>query len=70
MTNKPIWESKTFWINVLMAVGMVLTATEVVAVLPPEALPWLAAGNAILNIILRVFFTDTAVHLYKTACQP
>lgn len=62
MASKPIWESKVLWVNLLSGVVMALTATEVLAVLPVTTLPYVAAGVAVLNIILR-FVTDKAVHV-------
>jgi hypothetical protein len=58
---KPLVTSKLFWSNVvlaLVAVGQLLLDSPVV---PPEALPFVALAIGVLNIILRVWFTDTTI---------
>ena len=58
MDTKVFWQSKTFWINILAAVGMVVQS-QTDYVLDPEA----QAGIIVfINIILR-FVTKQAVSL-------
>lgn len=58
---KPWYASKTLWVNVLMMVGLILTATDVLAVVPKEMLPYVGAANAVVNIVLRVWFTREGI---------
>ena len=44
--NKPLWKSKTFWVNILTA------SADVMGVLPIPA-GWSVPTLAILNVILR-----------------
>lgn len=58
---KPWYQSKTFWFNVVTFVLGVLALTEFVSVLPKTAAPYIALANAVGNLILRLWFTDTPV---------
>lgn len=57
---KPIWQSKTFWLNVISIAVAILAITE------PTLLPidskWLVWINSVLNILLR-FLTNGPVSL-------
>ncbi len=57
---KPIWQSKTFWVNLFTVVATV--AATVSGVLPPEFQAYIAPIIAIANIGLR-FLTDKPVSL-------
>lgn len=48
---KPLWKSKTFWFNALVAVGSLAQGQPLPEVLPPELL---AAVVAAVNIALRL----------------
>ena len=61
MLSKPYWQSKTLWLNTVTALVMVLTAADVLAVLPRDRLADVAAIVAVLNIVIRVFFTTGPV---------
>lgn len=53
---KSIFASKTFWFNLLTGAGTVLgTASGMV---PPPALPYVAAASALINIGLRFVTTQ------------
>ena len=58
---KSIVESKTFWLNAISALVMVLGSPELLGIVPPGSAGYFAAAVAVLNIILRVYFTNTQV---------
>lgn len=58
--SKPIWQSKTFWVNSLTLAVTVLTYLS--GVLPADAAPWIAGGLSIANVVLR-FLTEKPVTL-------
>jgi len=60
MDSKPIWQSKVFWFNVLTILAALAAMPEISTILPPEWLKWIAALNAIGNVVLRVF-TNTPI---------
>jgi hypothetical protein len=51
--TKAWYRSKTLWANVLTALAMVALAPEVQGLLGPDALKYVAAGQAVINIALR-----------------
>lgn len=57
--EKPWWESKTLWLNAITFLVSVLALAEVLAVVPVGGLGYVAAAAAVLNVALRIFFTDT-----------
>ncbi len=59
---KNVLQSKTFWLNLLVAAGMVLTATDVLVIVPKEYLGYVGAANSVVNIVLRVYFTGEAIN--------
>lgn len=65
MDSKPIWQSKTFWVNGLTLAAAVLTALSGQSQhIPADWLPYIASGIAAVNIALR-FLTDKPVALFK-----
>jgi hypothetical protein len=52
MKGKALLQSKTFWVNVLALVGMVLTGTGVVT--SPDWLQYEAIALAAVNVVLRL----------------
>ena len=60
--TKPIWQSRTFWINVLGGAGTILAALN--DVLPPEATPYVAAAFAVVNVGMRLL-TNQPVSLKR-----
>jgi hypothetical protein len=48
-----IFSSRTFWVNAAALVVGILSATDVVAIIPPRNLPMATAIVAALNIFLR-----------------
>jgi hypothetical protein len=61
MQIKAWYESKIVWVNVITAVVMILDLISQQPFIPPEYLPLIATAIGILNIVLRVFFTDTGI---------
>lgn len=58
------YQSKTVWVNLITMAIMVLTlftAAENSALLPTSIVPWIAIVIAVLNIVLRVWFTESAI---------
>lgn len=65
MESKPIWQSWTFWFNLVSGVILFLQMPEVQAMnIIPQG--WMAAIVAIGNVVLRLK-TSTAVTLTKKA---
>lgn len=61
MRAKPIWHSKTFWVNLLM--GLAALLSEVSNVLPDLLDPkWILFGLAVINLVLRLL-TDQPVYV-------
>ena len=49
-----VFSSRTFWLNAVMLLVGVLSATEVLTIIPPRLQPMASALVAVLNIILRI----------------
>ncbi len=62
--TKHWYESKVVWLNVVTFAVMALSLPQVTGIVPPEATTFVGALSAVLNLILRMFFTlrptDTA----------
>ena len=58
---KSWFESKTVWLNLITGVVMMAQAAEVVAVIPESGVKYAMALVAVLNIVLRVWFTNEPV---------
>ena len=58
---KPVLASKTVWASLAAIIAGVLAVPEILAVIPLAWMPYLLAANGVIGIVLRVFFTDTAV---------
>ena len=60
--SKPWYKSKTVWVNVIVMIVGVLTILQTSQTLVPSTwLPYFALVVGILNVVLRVWFTDTAI---------
>ena len=55
------WQSKTVLLNIITLAVLVLAAPEVQSLLGEHTLRLAVAIQAVLNLILRVFFTTSAV---------
>lgn len=64
---KPVYLSKTFWLNLITALVMVLDLMQQQPFIPPQYLPWILFAVGVLNVVLRVWFTDTAIASKRAA---
>lgn len=58
---KPLWRSRTFWVNLLVFVGLVIGQVldmSAALALPPRWEVWLALAAAVINIGLRMITTQ------------
>lgn len=60
MEPKPIWQSRTFWVNALTLAATVLGTLT--GILPAEVAPYVAGALSVVNVVLR-FLTDRPVTL-------
>ena len=58
---KAWYESKTLWLNVITALIAVLTLLQDNPVIPPVAQPYILLVVGVLNVVLRVWFTDQPI---------
>lgn len=56
--TKAIVLSKIVWVNLILSLLAVIDLVQASPVIPPEVIPYLALGAGVLNIILRIWFTD------------
>lgn len=66
MLEKPIYLSKTVWLNVITTLIAVLTLMTEGNLVPPEYVPWILMVVGILNVILRVWFTEEPIKRNKS----
>lgn len=52
--TKPFYASKTCWVNGITFALLALAQPEVGGLVPPRAIPYVAALNVILNLALRL----------------
>ena len=67
MITKPFYTSKTFWVNILAAIGCVFVGSFVTQD------QWLQISTvvlAVVNIILRLFFTSDGLSLFSEDALP
>jgi hypothetical protein len=53
-TPKPWYQSKTVWLNGLTILALGLSLPEVSSIVPPAAIKYVAALNAVANLVLRM----------------
>jgi hypothetical protein len=51
---KPFWQSKTVWLNGLTILVLGLSLPEVSSLVPEDAVKYVAAVNAVANLLLRM----------------
>lgn len=51
--KKPWYRSRTWWLNIFSGVLALAAMPEVLAVIPPEWLKWIALGNVFGNMFMR-----------------
>lgn len=54
------WKSKTFWLNALTSLAAVLTLVGEQPFIPTAWLPFILFGSGVANLVLRLWFTNTA----------
>jgi hypothetical protein len=69
---KPIWASRTLWLNVIGLLLLALASPEIIEIIPVEARPGIAAGIAFLNILNRMLSTVSPLTMGRptTAVEP
>lgn len=60
---KKIWNSRTFWFNIITVVLLSLNMVLEVGLVPAKAYPIIVAAQGVVNLILRVFFTNKGISL-------
>lgn len=55
------YQSKIVWVNIVATVAAVVDILTAGALIPSVAVPYIVAGVAILNVILRVWFTGETI---------
>lgn len=59
---QPWYTSKTVIFNALTTLAAILSFLPTVSnLIPAQALPYLLAGVGVVNIVLRIWFTDSPV---------
>lgn len=61
MTTKAWYYSKTVWLNIIAFLILALTLPQLGAVIPTADAPIIALIVALLNGVVRVFFTSTTL---------
>ena len=61
MKEKPWYQSKTIWLNIVSFAVLALALPQVAALVPAQATASIAAVVAVLNLILRLWYTDTKI---------
>lgn len=56
---KAWYTSKTVWINTITLLIAVASLALQQEIIPVEAVKWVLFGSGVLNLILRIWFTDT-----------
>ena len=56
--SKAIVVSKLVWVNLILTLIAVLDLVQASPVVPPEFLPYIVLGVGVLNIVLRIWFTE------------
>ena len=61
MNMKAWYESKIVWVNAITTVVLAAGVLLEQSLIPVVAVPYILGGVAILNVVLRVWFTDTEI---------
>ena len=59
--TKYFFLSKTVWLNLVTMVIAFLTLLQDNPIVPPEAQPYVLLVVGVLNVVLRVWFTNTPI---------
>lgn len=65
-----LFSSRTFWVNTAALIVGILSATEVVTIIPAKYLPLSTAAVAAINIFLRTITVRPAVFIAPGGTQP
>ena len=65
MEVKNWYQSKVVWVNVISALLMVFDLLVKQPFIPTSYLPYIAFAVGVLNVILRVWFTDSGISSSK-----
>lgn len=60
-SSKPFYQSKTLWFNMLTLVSVLLAAPELQALFGADALRYVIAFQAAVNVVLRYAFTSQPI---------
>jgi len=60
---KTVQQTKTFWANVLMALIALLSAPDVLALIPPDGMKYVPGFMAAVNILLRRITSEPVTFL-------
>jgi hypothetical protein len=58
---KAVYKSKTVWLNVLTMLVALLTMLQDNPLIPPVAQPYVLLAGGVLNLVLRIWFTDEPI---------
>lgn len=58
---KPWYQSKALILNILAFVVLIVDLLMQQPFIPPAWLPYLTAAIAVLNLVIRYWFTDSAI---------
>lgn len=62
---KAFYLSKTVWVNIILTALAIIDLASQSPFITPEILPWLVFGAGVLNLVLRIWFTDSAISFKK-----
>lgn len=65
MKVKSVFLSKIAWLNLITTVIAVLDVLSKSPFITPEIMPFVLFGVGVLNLVLRIWFTDSALKLGK-----
>jgi hypothetical protein len=70
MIIKPWYTSKAVWLNVVTFILLVLALPQFISVIPVSWIPYIALTSAVLNGVLRLFFTSQPITATAAAIAP
>jgi len=67
---KSIFSSKMNWLNAITLVIAVLSLPQVTSLISASAMPYVLGAVAILNLILRTYFTSQPLTVFAASQTP
>jgi len=61
VVTKPWYASKTVWLNAVATLVAIYSLLQVTPVFPTAYLPYLGLAVGVLNVVIRIWFTDTPI---------